>query len=228
MTAEVPDGMIQQKLDAMLAGEKLRFGRDAIYHLLADAVWLLERAYRETGVSRPKIQVRAEALDAMLQAVSSENHDPELLKRLIGGLVSRYRPLPEDFDERLNRLMEQRTQEKRAMRPEEQIAEAFTAYLGSIDMDEASWRGQNYAQAKRSAHLDLLLNTVAEREGLSVREPELADVIRRIAEEAALEPEEVMAQVKLGPIKEQLLRDKARELILKSAVSTSRRKNGHA
>lgn len=221
MAAEVPEGMVQQKLDAMLAGEKLRVGQDAVYHLLADTIWILDQAYRETGVSRPGAQVRAEALDAMLQAVSGENHDAELLNRLIGELVARYRSLPEDFGERLREIAARRGRRKGAMSPEERIDEVFAAYLGSLDLEEAAWRRQNHEEALRSARLDLLLNAVAERENLTVLEPELADVIRRIAEEAVLEPEEVMAQVELQPIREQILRDKARALILKNAVCTS-------
>ena len=228
MTAEVPEGMIQQKLDALLAGEKLRMGQDAVYHLLADVVWILEQAYRETGISRPQAQIRAEALDAMLQTVSEENHDPALLQRLLRELVARYRPLPEDFNERIQRIIERRGQKKKAMQPDDQINEAFTAYLGSLDMDEASWRRQNYEQAMRSARLDLLLNAVAEREGLTVSESELADVVRRIAEEAMLEPEEVRARVELQPIKEQILRDKARELILEKAIYVPQGRKGNA
>ena len=116
--------------------------------------------------------------------------------------------------ERIQKIMERRSQKKSAMQPDERISEAFTAYLGSLDMDETSWRRQNHEQAMHSARLDLLLNTVAEREGLTVSEEELADVIRRIAEETLMEPEEVRARVELSPIKEQILRDKARELIL--------------
>ena len=218
MAADVPEGMVQQKLDAMLAGEKLRTGQDAVYHLLADTVWILDQSYRETGIFRPKAQIRAEALDAMLQTVSGENRDPDLLRRLIRDLVSRYRPLPENFDERLKEIREQRSRRRKSMQPEERVNEAFAAYLGSIDMDEESWRRQNHDQAAQSARLDLLLNTVAEREKLSVTDSELSDVIRRVAEEAMLEPEEVMAQAELQPIREQILRDKARELILKNAV----------
>ena len=169
-------------------------------------------------MSRPKAQVRAEALDAMLQTVSGENKDTGLLKKLVMELITRYRPLPNDFDKKFDELTQRRSREKNSMQPEERVNEAFTAYLGSIDMTEESWRQQNYERAKQSARLDLLLNAVAEKEEISVLEPELQDVLRRIGEEVMLEPEEVRVQVELKPIREQILRDKARDIILKSAV----------
>ena len=215
---EIPDGIVQQKLDSLLAGEKLRRGQDAVYNLLSDVIWILDKAYRETGVSRSKAQVRAEALDAMLQTVSSENKDTGLLKKLVIELITRYRPLPDDFDKKFDELIQRRSREKNSMQPEERINEAFTAYLGSIDMTEESWRQQNYERAKQSAKIDLLLNAVADKEKISVSESELQDVLKRIGEEVMLEPEEVRAQVELKPILEQIRRDKARDIILKSAV----------
>ena len=64
---------------------------------------------------------------------------------------------------------------------------------------------------------DLLLNAVAQAEKISVSEAELASLMRDIAEVTGLELENVMAVVEPQPLREQLMRDKARELIVSSA-----------
>ena len=89
MQTEVPQAMVSQKLEAMLAREKMKIGQDAIYHLLADFTAVLEAAYKEMDVYRPKAQVQAEALDVMLQTVSGDNKElsPEKFHALIRELV---------------------------------------------------------------------------------------------------------------------------------------------
>ena len=54
-------------------------------------------------------------------------------------------------------------------------------------------------------------------EKISVSEAELASLMRDIAEATGLELENVMAVVEPQPLREQLMRDKARELIVSSA-----------
>lgn len=219
MKGEPPKGMVEQKLESMLAGEKLRISRDAIYHVLADFIDILDEAYRETDIVRPKAQVRAEALDVMLQTVSGDNRElsPARFRELVRELVDRYRPIPRGFDETLDRLMQEHSTKKRAMTDEQKIDAAFDAYLGSIDQNLELWRQNKRPMAEDAARFDLLLTAVAERERLFVTDEELAEVYRQIAGETGLELEEVMAEVEAEPVRSQLLRDKARQLIVDSA-----------
>lgn len=219
MRGEPPKGMVEQKLDSMLAGAKLRAARDAVYNVLADFIAVLDEAYRETDIVRPKAQVRAEALDIMLQTVSGDNRElsPARFRELVRELVERYRPLPRGFDETLERLLRERSAKKRAMTDEEKIDAAFDAYLGSVEQTPELWRQNNRARAEDAAKFDLLLNAVAEREGLEATDEDFAEVCRQIAGETGLELEEVMAEVEPGPVLSQILRDKARRLIVDSA-----------
>lgn len=219
MRGEPPEGMVEQKLDSMLAGAKLRVARDAIYNVLADFIDILDAAYRKTEIVRPKAQVRAEALDVMLQTVSGGNSElsPARFRELVHELVERYRPLPRSFDETLERLMQEHSAKKRAMTDTQKIDAAFDAYLGSIDETLETWRQNNRARAEDAAKFDLLLNAVAEREELEVTDEELAEVYRQIAVETGLELEEVMAEVEPEPVRCQILRDKARQLIVDTA-----------
>lgn len=217
--ADVPQVMIQQKLGAMLAGKKMQIGRDAIYHVLADFTAVLEQAYRETGVCRPQAQVRAQALDVMLQTVSGDNAQlsPSKFRALIKELVEHYRAIPDDFDATIDRLLEERGKSKRAMDDGQKIDEAFDAYLGSINQTLEMWRENNAEKAKDAARFDLLLSAVAEAEGLAVSETEMTALYARIAQESGCSLAEVAAQVQPQPLREQLLRDKAMRLIVENA-----------
>lgn len=219
MRADPPKGMVEQKLGSMLAGEKLRTAQDAIYHVLADFIDILDAAYRETDIVRPKAQVRAEALDLMLQTVSGDNKELSQDKfcELIRELVDRYRPVPRGFDDALDRLMREQSEKKRAMTDEQKIDAAFDAYLGSIDQNIELWMQNNRPRAEDAARFDLLLTAVAEREGLEVTEQELYNVWQQISDETGLDIDEVAAEVEPEPVRAQLLRDKARRLIVDSA-----------
>lgn len=103
------------------------------------------------------------------------------------------------------------------MTDEGKINDAFAAYLGTINQTEEMWRKDNTKRAEAAARFDLLLNAVAQAEKISVSEAELASLMRDIAEATGLELENVMAVVEPQPLREQLMRDKARELIVSSA-----------
>lgn len=125
--------------------------------------------------------------------------------------------MPRSFDEMLENIISERGTKKRAMTDDEKINDAFAAYLGTINQTEEMWRKDNTKRAEDAARFDLLLNAVAQAEKISVSEAELASLMHDIAEATGLELENVMAVVEPQPLREQLMRDKARELIVSSA-----------
>lgn len=223
MKTTIPETMIEQNLDAMTAQEKLRISQDAIYHLLADTLIYLKAGYRIAGVSRPAEQVREQGMDIMLSMVSFDNKTvPEsYLVRQIGCEVGRYRDLPDDFEDQLRDAMEKRKQEKASMKPEDRIDEVFGAYLGSLRMTEAQWRDSKKTDAARQAATDLLLMKVAELEELTVSGEEIHEAYEKLAEKYGVDVEDIIREVHTDVMREQLLRDKARELILDFAEKAS-------
>ncbi len=219
MEANVPDGMVEQKLDAMLAGEKMQMGQDAIYHVLSDCTAILKAIYEACDVNRPLGQIQAEAMDVMLQTVSGDNQtiSAERFEALLAELVERYRPIPKHFHATLEQITEKRRRQKAALQPEARIDEAFKAYLGSIELTEPLWRKERKPQAAQAARFDLMLAAVAEAEALRVSEEEMQDALLTIARQCGMEPDEVMAAIDPEPVRQQLLRDKARGLIVASA-----------
>jgi trigger factor len=219
MKAHVTNAMVEQKLNAMAAQEKLNVFSDAIYHVLADTVEILTQGYRDAGAARPMAQIRAEAMDVMLQAVSGENDElsKERFTGQIRDLVQRYRPLPDDFNSRLNAAIDARARKKADMSVEERAQEVFNAYLGSLGLDEKQWRAERQGQALANVRCDLLLDAVAKAEQLTVTASDMDMALFKIANQSGMEIEQVISEIDTEPIKWQILRDKARKLILDSA-----------
>ncbi|MBQ9059790.1 MAG: hypothetical protein IJ128_01430 [Firmicutes bacterium] len=221
MQGEIQPHMIEQKLDAITAQEKINVNGDAVYHLLADMLVVLDEAYKAAGAVRPMVQVRREAMDLMLQTASAEHELDwkEFFRSQVSVMVERYHDLPADFDQQLEKLLADREHAKAAMSPEEKTEELFKAYLGSLELTEEQWRNQRQLQAARDVCLDLLLDAVAAEEDIQVSDDEVHQVIEEIAAQANMEPEEAEANINKAPLIWKLQRDKALALILNSAVT---------
>ena len=57
------------------------------------------------------------------------------------------------------------------------------SYLRSVDKDQATFRGELRPRAERRVRVRLLLEAVAEREGLTIGEEEMADEVKKLAAE---------------------------------------------
>lgn len=219
MTGEIPPHMIDQKMTAIIAREKINVSNEAIYHLLADALVILKEAYEMAGAVRPKTQISREAMDLTLQTVSEEHQNDwkEFFEQEISLMVSRYHDLPEDYHVRLKDIIKKQIREKNAMKKDDLIDRIFKAYLGSLELSEEQWKNQRRLQAAKEVCVDLLLDAVAQKERITVSAPELRAAVEEIAEQCHMEPEEVEAQIDKQPLIWKILRDKALVQILDSA-----------
>jgi hypothetical protein len=216
------------------AQEKLRINQDAIYHILADMTFILTAAYRETGVARPADQVRNEAMDIMLQTFSSEpsaerrsregsppdKEEPSTghFYQLLKSMVTQYRTLPEQFDEKLDSIVEKRRKKNESMAPEERAAEAFKAYLGSLGLVEEQWKAQNFQKAVQMAKYDLLLDAVADKEQIKAAPEEIERKYRAIADDCGIDVSVVKTEIDSETLAWEIKREKSDKLIVGSAV----------
>lgn len=219
MKGEIPPALIEQKMNAILAQEKLNIHNDAVYHLLADMLVILDEAYVAAGAVRPKVQVRREAMDLMLQCASAEHELDwrDFLKEQVKVMAERYHSLPADFDKKIDAIMKKREDAKHKMSPDALTDELFKAYLGSLELTEDQWKNQRMGQAAKDVCIDLLLEAVAEKEDLSVSNEEIHAGIEELASRYGLEPEEAEANIDKGAFAGKLVRDKALTLILNAA-----------
>ncbi|MBE6046157.1 MAG: hypothetical protein E7221_05580 [Clostridiales bacterium] len=221
MKGEIPPHMVEQKLDAITAQEKINVNNDAVYHLLADMLVVVDEAYKAADVVRPKVQVRREAMDLMLQTASAEHEMDwkEYFRSQIKDMAERYHDLPADYDAKLDKIFAARDKAKASQTPEERTEELFKAYLGSLELTEEQWRNQRQLQAARDVCLDLLLDAVAAEKKIEITPAEVRQFIEEIAAQAGMEPEEAEANINKDPLIWKLKRDKALVLILNSAVT---------
>ncbi len=221
MKGEIPPHMIEQKLDSIVAQEKININNDAVYHLLADMLFLLDETYKLVGAVRPKVQIRREAMDLMLQTASAEHEEDwkSFFAEQVGVMAERYHSLPADFDEQLQKLIRDREKAKAKRTPEQVTEELFKAYLGSLELTEEQWRNQRQMQAAREVCIDLLLDEVANAEKIEISSTEVHAFIEQIADQCNMEPEEVEANINREPLIWKLKRDKALVLVLNSAVT---------
>lgn len=221
LKGEIPPAMIQQKIQAIMAQEKLSIHNDAVYHLLADMLVILDQAYVAAGASRPMVQVRREAMDLMLQTASAEQEMDwkAFLKEQVTVMAERYHSLPDDFEQKVDGIIQKRAEAKAKMKPDEIMEELFKAYLGSLELTEEQWKNQRSVQAAKEVCMDLLLDAVSEKEGLKIHPDEAHQFIEELADQYGIAPEEAEANIDPEALNWKLKRDKALRLILDSAVT---------
>lgn len=223
MQVIISDAMIASRLDTLVAKEKIAAAGDPVYRLLTDCVYILKEAYHAADVHRPIQQVRAEAMDHMLQSVSADNQGIEIDFYLakVKDIVRRYHDLPEDFDAKLQEILARRAKTKANMTNDEILDEVFEAYLGTLELSEKQWRADRRDQARDAVMFDLLFMAVADKEGLQVNETEVYQAVGKIAEQCSVDLEDAYQAVDRDALREQLIRDKARDFILSHAVTVS-------
>lgn len=212
---------LEAKLDAFAATEKMRVNSEPMYHVLADFTAIMDQTYRATNVVRSQAQVQSEALDIMLLTLSkdqkqvSRQYFYQLLKERAHG----YREVPVDFDEKLDAIISRRKSENEKKSDEEKIEDAFSAYLGTLNQTEQMWRHNQKQQAEEYVKRDKLYDAVAAAEHIEATASEIDDMIRHIAHSCHIAVEEIAASIDTDLLAWQIRRDKARELIIKEAVT---------
>ena len=221
MKGEIPPNMIEQKMNSIMAQEKLSINNDAVYHLLADMLVILDQAYVAAGANRPMVQVRREAMDLMLQTASAEHEMDwkEFLKEQIIVMTERYHSIPDDFANTIDEIIKKRPATKEKMTPDELTEELFKAYLGSLELTQEQWKNQRMGQAAKEVCVDLLLDAVSTKEKIDVNQDEIHQFIEELADQYGIAPEEAEANIDRNALIWKLKRDKALRLILDSAVT---------
>lgn len=220
LDAQLPNGLIDGKLEGIIAQEKAIVNQDPIYVMLADAVAMLESAYRWLGVVRPKAEVRSEAMDVMLKTVSPGKNEPskEHFFLMISQSAAKFRELPEGFGAELERMMERRRAEKAAMSPEQKAEEVFAAYMGSLEISAEKWLEQRRQLAIEQIKQDLLLDEVARLENIQATSHELNQAYEEIARQFEAPVGQIREAIPQATVERQLSREKALQLIVGSAI----------
>jgi FKBP-type peptidyl-prolyl cis-trans isomerase (trigger factor) len=208
---------IEQKLQAVVAREKLRCVRDPVYLVLADVIALLESAYEAAGVKRSKAQIHAEALDAFLSSVSKDAGEAnrEALLTLITQNVTRYRNAGDVFFAEMEKLIDKRRAITSAMSLEERAEEAFGAYLASLGFTEEQWKHEVQRTALKEIMRERELDGFAANHGIAAEDAEIESAYTQIAGECGVSEDEVRAALPAEAISTRIRREKAEILLRK-------------
>lgn len=221
---QVPEALVQQKLNSMLAQAKLKLKDDPVYNVLADFSYILDQAYRAVGVARSTAQVESEALDILLQTVSGDQ--PEVSKayfyQLVKNQVGNYRLLPENFAVLLEHIIRKRKEENAAKTPDERLNQVFKAYLGSLNQNLELWLSNQRPRAEVLVRRDLLYDAVAVKEKLEAADNETEQLLEQLSQTYGVDREELRQELDLAALCWQIRRDKAKRLIIDRAVKQNR------
>jgi trigger factor len=93
-------------------------------------------------------------------------------------------------------------------------------YLRVTGQDQNAFVDDLRSQAERNVRTDILLNAVAEAEGLDVADEELAEVVDSLARQAGQEPDEFRASIgeRENSVRGDILRHKALETLTKAVI----------
>jgi trigger factor len=153
-----------------------------------------------------------ERMDRALKKDIEEAYKEQIIKRLVD---THHFDLPDSLVEReLETLIRQHLDARHRSRPKEAKRPEETSAL----------REQYLPDAKRRVKAGLILEAVAEREGIQVEEQDLAAELERLATRLKLSPEEMHRMVQAaGPdmvddLKGRILADKALDFVYRNAV----------
>jgi trigger factor len=217
--AEIGGGLLPAEVEAALAGARAGDDRSAATPEGAVQVHVLDVRRKELPalddgfarlVSRePTLEALRARLRDRLAGERAEAEARDLRDRVVEAVLARVTiDLPEslvarEVEHRLEDL-DRRLQARGLSRE---------TYLRSQDKDEAQLRADLRPAAERRVRVRLLLDAVAEREGLAVSDDEVAQAVESLAQESGDTVQKMQAWLaqgdRLPALREQLLRQKA-------------------
>ena len=215
---EIPALLVERRLDVM----RLQRRRDVLgsvsYNTLADVYAILCRCNDELDLPFSPEKVWGMAMDtaSVLSRKRERSSVDELLSLLAEHLYG------EDFGEdelrTVGKAVEERLREREEKDAETAAEDLFSLYLRTRNQSEDEWRGEYRSTAAELVRTELMLDAVAEAEGLSVSPEEVRHEAALLAESNGLTPEDVLTYVGEETLRFQLLRSKAAALIVGAAT----------
>ncbi len=203
------DGLIRQRLEDV--AQRTGFVTLAdMYAILRDADGALSRGRSDEELWNAAVAAADDMSGAQLRAHSSE----EICAIIAAALGEEGEA---DALAAIAGALERRAEEKQRTSPEQLARESFACYLRLAGKSEDSLREELRAQAEELVRFDLLIEEVARREKLEVSDEEFAAALETIAGMYDMHPAEVLQWVGASALRDQLVRDKARAMIIDSA-----------
>ncbi len=214
---EIPALLVERRLELMRLQRRNDVLQSVTYQTLADVWAICRRVNDELELPFSPERVWAMAMDTASILNSGEG------KRSVDSLLSLLaeRLYGEDFGEdelrTVGKAVEERLREREEKDAETAAEELFGLYLKTRSQSEAEWREEYRGVAAELVRTELMLDAVAETEGLKVDKPELERQAAALGEPYGLPAAEVLEMTGEENLRFQLLRARARALIVESA-----------
>ena len=218
LRAEIPETYISRKTDGLMRQRMEDVVRRPVFSALTDMYAVLCAANEALACGRSDEELWTMALSA-----ADEANGSRFRARSAEDIVSAAAAalFPEGVEERkvetVADCLNRRAEEKRGRSLEQLAEESFASYLRMIGKSEEALREEFRAQATELVRIDLLIDEVARREGLTISDEELDAALGKIAEIYDMDPRAVLEGIGEATLRAQLVRDKARAMIVDSA-----------
>ena len=215
--AEIPALLVERRLEVMRLQRRSDVLQSAAYNTLADVYAILHRCNDEREIPFSPERIWAIAMD--VSSLLSRERE----RRSVDGLLSLLAEslygdsFGEDELRSVGKTVEERLREREEKDAETAAEELFALYLKTRSQSEEAWREEYRGTAAELVRTELMLDAVAEAEGLNVGEAELKRQAAALGEEYGLSAAEVLEMTGAENLRFQLLRAKARKLIVESA-----------
>ena len=217
MSAAIPETYISRKTDGLVRQRLEDVAQRTGFVTLADMAAILRAVNEELSLGRSDDELWDMAVAAAdeLSGARLRAHSSEEICGIIAGVL--FGEGAQDESGAIGRALSRRAEEKQRTSPEILAEECFACYLRMAGKTEQSLREELRADAAELVRFDLLIDEVARREALEVSDEEFDAALETIAGMYDMHPAEVLQFVGADALRDRLLRDKARAMIVDSA-----------
>lgn len=245
----VPQELVDERLEMQRSFRISMYmaGEGGFFYSLSDVLEILRKTYHDAGVRFDDAELRHQAMEITIKGFNdglfsigagAESASSDELKTLIdeGSWIYLREEDRTIFGAFLYRAVSDVLERKRGRTPEERDQKALEACIFVNELEEKSWNAQFEDSIRRGLCEELILDHVAEAENISATDEEVWEMHKEILRDIGFaDPEEysqskemqevdpdtgkTMLETNLEGAQRQLLRRKAKQLILDSAVS---------
>ncbi len=217
MKADIPETYISRKTDGLVRQRLEDVAQRTGFVTLADMAAILRAVDEELSLGRSEAALWDAAVAAAdeMSGARLRAHSTEEICRIIAEAL--FGEGAEDRDGAIERALRRRAEEKQRTSPETLAEESFACYLRMAGKTEQSLREEFRADAEELVRFDLLIDEVARREAVELSDEEFDAALETIAAMYDMHPAEVLQLIGADTLRAQLIRDKARAMIVDSA-----------
>ena len=216
-SVKIPGLLVERRLDAMRLQRRSDVLGSVKYATLSDLYMILRSLNEGLAVPLSPDSIWEAAMWAT-QELSREDAQ-KTVERLLAVLGEALSQSGEKLAPHIiGQAVETRLKQRENMDAEQAADELFLTYLRMRGQSEEQWRDEQRPLAEELVRTELVLDAVAEKEGLQVSRDELDEMTGALCAQYKLTRDELLFQIDEQALVYQLLRSKAAAVILDSAM----------